>query len=204
MNPVRFAILASGGGSNAESLIVAGRQRGWNASVVVVISNVAGAAVLTRAERLDVPAVCVPHEGLTREAHDTKLLSCLATHRVDHLLLAGYQRLLSAHFLRTFPGAVLNVHPALLPEFPGNHAARRQWEAGVRVAGATVHFVDEGIDTGQVLLQKTRWVPPGGSLEAFSEQLKTEVEHPLYAEAVTLFLDRLRLGATRATNWRLP
>ncbi|MEO0813934.1 MAG: formyltransferase family protein, partial [Myxococcota bacterium] len=109
---------------------------------------------------------------------------------VDHVLLAGYMRVLSRTFLRGWRGQILNIHPSLLPEFPGLHAQKRQWEAKVSVAGATVHYVDDGVDTGPTLLQGSIDVRGDEGADGLSERILNEVEHVLYPRAVRLFLER--------------
>jgi phosphoribosylglycinamide formyltransferase-1 len=187
----RFAILASGRGSNAVALMEAFDSGFIPAILAAVLSNKADAPVLERARERGVAAEAVPGAGLTREAHEAALLTALASHGVEHLLLAGYMRVLSPYFLSRWRGAVLNIHPALLPDFPGLHAAQRQWEAGRKVAGATVHFVDAGVDTGPTLLQGSLVVRGDEGPAGLAERILLEVEHQIYPRAVRLFLDRM-------------
>lgn len=161
------------------------------ASLACVISNVRGAPVLEKAARRNIPIALVEHRGLSRQEHEQRVLDVLRTARTDHLLLAGYMRILSPEFLGRFSGRIINIHPALLPEFPGLHAARKQWEAGRQIAGATVHYVDAGVDTGPILLQGSRVAEPNESLEVYEQRLLEDVEHVIYPRAVRLFLERL-------------
>ena len=193
---MRFAILASGRGSNAAALMDAFARGAVPATLAVVISNREDAPVLARAETHGVPALCVQSRGLTRDEHEAALLAALTERDIDHLLLAGYMRILSRAFLRTFGGRVLNIHPSLLPEFPGLQAARRQWEAKVPIAGATVHLVDEGVDTGPPLLMGSIEVRGDEGAEGLTERILTEVEHVIYPRAVRLFIDRMSRSAT--------
>ena len=186
----RFAILASGRGSNAEALMRAFESGLIPATLALVVSNVADAGVLALAAARGYPTRAIPHKGIGRREHEAQLLASLRETAVDHLLLAGYMRILSHDFLAAWPGAILNIHPALLPDFPGLHAAERQWEAGRKIAGATVHFVDAGVDTGQVLLQGSLEVRGDEGPEGLAQRILTEIEHVIYPRAVRLFLDR--------------
>lgn len=191
MSTLRFAIFASGRGSNAEALMDAFQSGFIPAQVGLVLSNKADAAVLDKARARNVPTALVPSAGMPRETHEAKLLETLAEARIDHLLLAGYMRILSPYFLTRFQGSILNIHPSLLPDFPGLDGAERQWEAGVKVAGATVHFVDAGVDTGQVLLQGSLLVRGDEGADGLAQRVLHEVEHVIYPRAVRLFIDRL-------------
>lgn len=196
----RFGILASGRGSNAARLMdafAAGEAPGLAA---VVVSDVEGAPVLELAAARGVPALAIPRRGLPRREHEDRVLAELARHRVEHLLLAGYMRVLTPQFLALFPGRVLNIHPSLLPAFPGLDAARRQWEAGLPRVGATVHLVDAGVDTGPVLLQGELAVRGDEGPEGLARRILTEVEHQIYPKAVRLFVE----GLPARTEANLP
>ncbi len=189
---IRFAIFASGRGSNAAALMHAFASGALPASLALVLSNNPHAAVLQHAQSQGVPCVCVPHKGLSRSEHETLLLEQLQNHRIHHVLLAGYMRILSPFFLQHFQGKVLNIHPSLLPEFPGLNAAQRQWQARRSVAGATVHYVDQGVDTGHILLQGSLDVRGDEGEEGLQQRILHEVEHVIYPRAVRLFLERLQ------------
>lgn len=189
---LRFAILASGRGSNADALMEAFASGFLPAKLALVLANKTDAPVLDKARRRSVPTVVVPSKGLAREAHEERVLAELERAGVDHLLLAGYMRILSPYFLTRFRGSVLNIHPSLLPDFPGLRGAERQWEAGRKVAGATVHMVDAGTDTGPVLLQGSLVVRGDEGPDGLAARILTEVEHVIYPRAVRLFLERLR------------
>ncbi len=192
----RFAILASGRGSNAEALMDAFTDGFLPAELALVLSNVEGAPVLTKAAGRGYATTVVPHKGLTRTAHEEQVLKQLQRYKVDHILLAGYMRILSPYFLERFSGRIINIHPSLLPDFPGLRGAERQWEAGAKVAGATVHFVDGGVDTGEVLLQGSLLVRGDEGALGLAQRILTEVEHVIYPRAVRLFLDRLQRPPT--------
>lgn len=187
----RLAIFASGRGSNALALMEAIHSDFIPASLEVVLSNKPGAPVLSKAQELGYRTKMVPSRGLSRAQHEDQLLEVMAAHSIDHVLLAGYMRILSPRFLRGFSGTILNIHPALLPDFPGLRAAEKQWEAGVEVAGATVHLVDEGVDTGPVVLQGSLVVRGDEGPEGLASRILHEVEHVIYPRAVRLYLDRL-------------
>jgi len=159
-----------------------------DADLVLVASDVADAPILERAARYGVPTAVAAGRG---DAQEQALLEALDSAGAEHLLLAGYLKVLSAAFLARIPGTVLNVHPSLLPDFPGLHAQERQWEAGVKVAGATVHFVDEGVDTGPILLQGRIDVRGDEGPDGLARRILTEVEHRIYPRAVGLLVDQL-------------
>jgi phosphoribosylglycinamide formyltransferase-1 len=138
---------------------------------------------------------------MPREEHERQILALCAEHAVDHVLLAGYMRILSPLFLKSFAGTVLNIHPSLLPDFPGLDGAQRQWHAGAKVAGATVHFVNEGVDTGTPLLMGSLEVRGDEGPDGLADRILHEVEHVIYPRAVRLFVDRLtRAGRERTAT----
>ncbi len=188
--PLRFAIFASGRGSNAEALMDAFESQFIPAELSLVVSNKSGAEVLQHAERRGYTQRLIPHRSVLREAHEALLLKALTEARVHHVLLAGYMRVLTPYFLQNFWGKVINIHPALLPDYPGLEAAERQWRDGVAVAGATVHFVDEGVDTGPTLLQGSLIVRGDEGEQGLQRRILEEVEHVIYPRAVRLFIDR--------------
>ncbi|MFO0622295.1 MAG: phosphoribosylglycinamide formyltransferase [Polyangia bacterium] len=190
----RFAILGSGRGSNAAVLLDAFLRGDFEAELAVVISNVASAPILTIAQNKGFCAASVEVSGTDRAEQEQRLLATLASHHVDHLLLAGYMRLLSPSFVQQFPGVILNIHPSLLPDFPGRTAIADQWHARVQIAGATVHFVDAGIDSGPILLSGSLCVRGDEGIEGLASRVLTEVEHVIYPRAVQLLLHRLAQG----------
>ena len=187
----RFAIFASGRGSNATVLMdsfVSGFNPG---SVCLVASNQEGAPVLERAKERNIPTICIPHKGMPRREHDAAMLKALVDHGAEHLLLAGYMRILGPEFIESFQGHILNIHPSLLPDFRGMHAIERQWEAKVKVAGATVHEVIADVDDGTTVLQGSIEVRGDEGPEGLADRILNEVEHKIYPQAVWLLTRRL-------------
>ena len=184
----RLGILLSGRGSNFEAIAgqVAGGQ--IDAEIGVVISNRPEARGLEVACRRGLKTVCIPSKGLDREAYDALLIQELRDRAVDLVCLAGFMRLLSASFVRAFPERILNIHPSLLPAFPGLDAQKQALEHGVKFAGCTVHFVDENLDAGPIILQAIVPVLDSDDEHALSERILKE-EHRIYSEAVKIVLD---------------
>jgi phosphoribosylglycinamide formyltransferase-1 len=183
----RLGILLSGRGSNFEAIadnVAAGKI---DAEIAVVISNRPEARGLEAARQRGLPAVCIPSKGLDRNIYDGMLVEELKKHAVDLICLAGYMRLLSAGFIREFPGRVLNIHPSLLPSFPGLDAQHQALEHGVKVAGCTVHFVDEYLDAGPILVQAAVPVLDNDTVETLSARILKE-EHRIYSEAIRMVL----------------
>lgn len=160
------------------------------ADLVLVLTNKEGAPVVDKAASRGIATATIPSKGKKRQAHEELMLAALNEAGVDHILLAGYMRILTPYFLRNFSGSVINIHPALLPDFPGLNAAARQWNAGSKVAGATVHFVDEGVDTGLPILMGTIEVRGDEGPDGLAQRILNEVEHVIYPRAVRLFVDR--------------
>jgi phosphoribosylglycinamide formyltransferase-1 len=193
----KVGVLVSGRGSNLQALIDAQRRGELGGEIAVVASNVEAAQGLERARRAGIPAVFCDHRGKSREGFDAEVVDILRRHGVDLVCLAGFMRLLSPVFVRAFAGHILNVHPALLPSFPGRHAQRQALEHGVKVSGATVHIVDEGEDTGPIVAQEAVPVLPGDGEETLAARI-LEAEHRLYPRAVRLLLlGRCRLEGRR-------
>ena len=193
----RVGVLVSGRGSNLQALIDAQRAGALGGEIAVVISNVEGAAALDRARAAGIAALCCVHQGRAREDHDRALVALLREHRVDLVCLAGYMRLLSPAFFEAFAGRILNVHPSLLPAFPGRDAQRQALEHGVKVSGATVHLVDEALDSGPILMQEAVVVKEDDTVERLSARI-LEAEHRIYPRAVRLVLDgRYRVEGRR-------
>jgi phosphoribosylglycinamide formyltransferase-1 len=185
----RIGVLLSGRGSNFEALadsIVAGRIP--NAEIAIVISNKPGARGIERAKVRGIPAKEIPSKGLQREDYDRQVVAVLQDHKVDLICLAGYMRLLSPYFVAAFPQRILNIHPSLLPSFPGLESQKQALEHGVKFAGCTVHFVDENLDAGPIILQAVVPVQDGDDELALSERILKE-EHRIYSEAVKIILE---------------
>jgi phosphoribosylglycinamide formyltransferase-1 len=183
----RLGILLSGRGSNFEAIadnVAAGKIA---AEIAIVISNRPGARGLEVAQQRGLPAVCIPSKGLDRNIYDAMLAEELKKHAVDLVCLAGYMRLLSAGFIREFPGRVLNIHPSLLPSFPGLDAQHQALEHGVKVTGCTVHFVDEYLDAGPIIVQAAVPVLDDDTVETLSARILKE-EHRIYSEAIRMVI----------------
>jgi phosphoribosylglycinamide formyltransferase-1 len=193
----RIGVLVSGRGSNLQALIDAARRGELRGEVAVVVSNVERALGLERARKAGIPAVFRDHRGKKREAFDAEIVEILQAHRVDLVCLAGFMRLLSPVFVRAFPGRIVNIHPALLPAFPGLDAQRQAWEHGAKVSGATVHLVDEGLDSGPIVAQEAVPVLSSDTPETLAARI-LEAEHRLYPRAVRLLLEgRCRVEGRR-------
>ena len=193
----KIGVLVSGRGSNLQALVDAQRRGELGGEIAVVFSNVASAAGLERARAAGIPTACRDHRGRAREEFDAEVVAILREHGVELVCLAGYMRLLSPAFVRAFPRRVLNIHPALLPAFPGRDAQRQALEHGVKVSGATVHLVDEGLDSGPIVAQEAVAVLSTDTVESLSARI-LEVEHRLYPRAVRLLLEgRCRIEGRR-------
>jgi phosphoribosylglycinamide formyltransferase-1 len=196
--PLRLAVLASGRGSNLGAILDACGRPGFPARVVLVVSDRERAAALDRARAAGADAVFLdPKAYGDRDAYDAALLGVLEAHRPGLVCLAGFMRVLGSRFVRAWTGRLVNIHPSLLPAFPGLHAQRQALDYGVRVAGATVHFVDDGVDTGPIILQASVAVRPDDTEESLSARILVE-EHRLYPEAIRLFAEgRVALDGRR-------
>jgi phosphoribosylglycinamide formyltransferase-1 len=183
----RLGVLISGRGSNLEAIAGNVAAGAIPAEIAVVISNRPGAPGLEIARERGLNAVCLPSKGLDREIYDRMLLAELAKYSVDLVCLAGFMRLLSATFIRQFPQRILNIHPSLLPAFPGLDAQHQALEHGVRVSGCTVHFVDEELDAGPIVLQTPVPVLDDDTVESLSARILKE-EHRIYCEAIGIVL----------------
>lgn len=183
----RVGILLSGRGSNFEAIARNVRAGRLDADIAVVISNRAEAPGLEIARSLGMTALAIPSRGLEREVHDQKLIAALKEHGVELVVLAGYMRLLSPAFIREFPMRIVNIHPSLLPAFPGLDAQHQAFDYGVRVTGCTVHFVDEHLDHGPIILQSAVEVAADDTAETLSARILDE-EHKIYSEAIGIVL----------------
>src|SRR6266568_1612680 len=184
----RIGVLLSGRGSNFVALadsISAGRIP--NAEIAIVVSNREGAAGIDRARARGLATRVIPSKGLEREPYDRQVVAALREANVDLVCLAGYMRLLSPFFVTAFPQRILNIHPSLLPSFPGLESQRQALEYGVKFAGCTVHFVDENLDAGPIILQATVPVLDGDTETTLSEKILKE-EHRIYSQAVNIVL----------------
>ncbi len=185
----RIGVLLSGRGSNFEALADSvSAQRIPNAEIAMVISNKPDAPGLERANLRGIPALAIASKGLEREAYDRQVVAALQEQEVDLVCLAGYMRLLSPFFIAAFPQRILNIHPSLLPSFPGLESQKQALEYGVKFAGCTVHFVDENLDAGPIVLQATVPVHDEDDEQALSERILKQ-EHRIYSEAVKIILE---------------
>jgi phosphoribosylglycinamide formyltransferase 1 len=185
----RIGVLLSGRGSNFEALadaISAGTIPG--AEIAIVVSNRENAPGLERARARGIEAKAIPSKGLEREAYDKLVLAALREAKVELVCLAGYMRLISPYFVAAFPQRILNIHPSLLPAFPGLEAQRQALEHGAKISGCTVHFVDENLDAGPIILQSAVAIEDGDTVETLSARILRE-EHRIYAQAVRLILE---------------
>ena len=194
----KLAILLSGRGSNFEAIARAIESGKLDAEIAVVISNRPGVRGLDRAKEMGLEALCLPSRGVAREEYDARLVEELKRHNPDLICLAGFMRLLTPVIIEAFRGRILNIHPSLLPAFPGLDAQRQALEHGVRFSGCTVHFVDEGLDSGPIIVQAAVPVKDDDTVESLSARI-LEAEHAAYPRAIALVLS----GAYRMEGRRV-
>jgi phosphoribosylglycinamide formyltransferase-1 len=193
----RLGILLSGRGSNFEAIADNVAAGTIDAEIAVVISNRPEARGLEVARQRGLNAVCIPSKGLDRKIYDAMVVAELKKHSVDLVCLAGFMRLLSADFIREFPQRILNIHPSLLPSFPGLDAQHQALEHGVKISGCTVHFVDEYLDAGPIIIQCAVPVLDSDTAESLSARILME-EHRIYSEAIRMVLSgKLRVEGRR-------
>ena len=186
---MRLGILISGRGSNFEAIANAISRRKLDAEIAIVISNRANAGGLDIARERGIPLRVIESRGMEREAYDKLVIDELRTHEIDLVCLAGFMRLLSASFVQAFPNRVVNIHPSLLPAFPGLDAQRQALEHGVKITGCTVHLVDEFLDSGPILVQSAVPVLDADTVETLSARILTQ-EHVIYAKAIQYLVER--------------
>ena len=197
----RLGILLSGRGSNFEAIadnVAAGRLQ---AEIAAVLSNREEARGLAIARERGLPALCIPSKGLSREDYDRRVVAELTARGVELVCLAGFMRLLSAEFCRAFPMRILNIHPSLLPAFPGLGAQQQALDHGVKISGCTVHFVDEQLDAGPIILQASVPVLDDDNEEALAARILKQ-EHRIYSEAIRMIIsERWRVEGRRVLAW---
>jgi len=195
---VALGVLVSGNGTNLQAIIDRIESGALLASVACVISNRADAYALERARKYGIPAIHLNHKEFTnREAYDSALVAALREHGVELVILAGFMRILTPTIIDAFSNRIMNIHPALLPAFPGLDAQKQAIEYGVKVSGCTVHFVDAGCDTGPIIIQSVVPVLEGDTEESLSQRIHKE-EHRIYPEAIQLFAEgRLKVEGRR-------
>jgi phosphoribosylglycinamide formyltransferase 1 len=186
----KLAILLSGRGSNFVSIYNAIRRGDLDAEICCVISNVEGVAGLDHASEFGLAAICLPSKGIERAEYDSMLVKTIRSYDPALVCLAGFMRILSHEFLKEYPSRVLNIHPALLPSFPGLHAQRQALQHGVKITGCTVHLANEGVDTGPIILQRAVEVLEGDTEESLSARI-LEQEHQIYWRAIAVMLKRI-------------
>ena len=187
---INLGVLISGRGSNLQAIIDAVEKGEIPAKVAVVISNNPEAFGLERAKKHNIPAVVINHKDFQdKNTYELEIVKTLQKCKVDLVCLAGYMRIVGPVLLEHYKGKMINIHPALLPSFPGLHAQQQALEHGAKVSGATVHFVDEGCDTGPIILQAAVPVLPNDTEETLSQRI-LEQEHKLYPQAIKLFAER--------------
>lgn len=190
----KIAVLISGGGTNLQSIIDSVESGFLDLEIAVVLSNKEDAYGLTRARNHGIPTAVVKHSDFAdREEFENKLIEVLEGYDVSLVVLAGFMRVLTPLFVNHFHHAIMNIHPALLPSFPGTHGQQQAFDYGVRFTGCTIHFVDEGTDTGPIILQAVVPILPGDTVDTLAARILKE-EHRIYPESIRLWsLDRLRI-----------
>jgi len=186
---LKLGVLISGNGSNLQSIIDNIEKGSLKAVIKIVISNNPDAYGITRAKKHDIPfAVLKSSDFKNKEDFDAKLIKILKDYGVELVILAGFMRIIAPTFLKAFSGKIMNIHPALLPSFPGLHGQRQAVEYGVKFSGCTVHFVDEGVDTGPIIIQRVVPVLDDDTEESLAARILKE-EHKIYPQAIKLFAD---------------
>ena len=195
---LRLGVIASGSGSNLQAIIDRCADGSIDAETVLVISNVPGAGALNRAEKAGIATALIDHRTFTERADfDRAVVAALQAAGVDLVVLAGFMRLITAPFIDAFPERIINIHPALLPAFPGLHVQRKALEAGARFSGCTVHFVDGGVDTGPIIIQAVVPILDEDDEASLSARILVQ-EHRIYPQAIQLIAEgRLRIEGRR-------
>ena len=192
--PLRLGVLVSGRGSNLQAIIDAIEAKTLDATIALVVSNKKNAMALERAKKHGVKGLFLDPKSVAgelepRRAYDEKILQVLKDHGVQLVLLAGYMKIVTTVLIEVYQWRMMNIHPSLLPSFPGLHAQQQALDAGVKVSGCTVHFVTEGVDEGPIIVQSTVSVKENDSVDTLSARI-LEQEHQLYPRAVQLFAER--------------
>lgn len=183
-----IAVLASGNGSNFQALVEA--QAKTDAVIKLLVVNNPQAYVIERAKKLNVDYVILDNKNYeSREQYDDALVTVLEVNDIDYVLLAGFMRILSPHIVERFKDRIINIHPSLLPKYPGVAAIKQAFEAGEKESGVTVHYVDQGLDSGKIILQEKLEIKEEDNLESLTDKVH-KLEHKLYPQAVKLVLDK--------------
>lgn len=189
MKTLKLGVLVSGSGSNLQSIIDNVENKRLNAEISVIICNNPGAFAIDRAAKHGIPSVVIDHHDFEdREAFDREMIAVLKSHDIDLVIMAGFMRILTPLFLRTFPMRIMNIHPALLPSFQGIHAQERAFEYGVKFSGCTVHFADEGVDTGPIITQAVVPVLDDDTADTLQQRILME-EHRIYPQAIQFYAE---------------
>ena len=183
---VKLGVLVSGSGSNLQAIIDNIEGGRLDARIQIIVSNLPEVYALERARKHGIPSLVLPHKGLKREEFDQKVVEVLKAHDVELVILAGFMRIITPVLLRAFPMRVMNIHPALLPAFPGTHVWQAEVDSGVKFAGCTVHFVDEGTDTGPIILQAVVPVYDEDTADTLNARILKQ-EHKVYSQAIQLY-----------------
>ena len=185
-----IAVLISGSGTNLQSIIDKAENNELPVNIACVISNNKKAFGLSRARNHNIPAYCINHKNFAdRTQHEQAIIDILHKYKVELIVLAGYMRLLTSEFIKKYENKIINIHPALLPAFPGTHGYEDAFNYGVKVSGCTVHFVDDGCDTGPIILQKVNPVLENDTPESFKKR-GLKIEHEALPEAINLYCQR--------------
>lgn len=196
--PLKLGVLISGSGSNLQSIIDNIEKGALKAVIKIVVCNNSHAFGITRAQKHGLPVAIMKHEDFkTREDFDAELVGILKNNEVELVVLAGFMRILTPAFLEAFPRKIINIHPALLPSFPGIHGQKDAFEYGVKFSGCTVHFVDEGVDTGPIIIQSVVPVLQDDTSESLAARILKE-EHRIYPQAIQFFAeDKIKIAGRK-------
>jgi phosphoribosylglycinamide formyltransferase-1 len=201
---VNLGVLVSGSGSNLQAIIDNIEAGRLDAKIKIIISNVPDAYALERAKKHGIPSMVIPHKGLKREEYDQKIVEGLKANDVELVILAGFMRIITPVLLRAFPMKVMNIHPALLPAFPGTHVWQMEVDSGVKFAGCTVHFVDEGTDTGPIIIQAVVPVYDDDTADTLNARILKQ-EHKIFSQAIQLYAEgRLKIKGRRVLTQGFP
>ena len=198
MKKINLGVLVSGSGSNLQAIIDNIESGKLDAIIRVVISNVPGVRALKRAKNHNIPTVVIDHENFsTREEFDREAVAVLKSYSIDLVIMAGFMKILTPVFLRAFSGKIMNIHPALLPSFQGLHVQQKAFDYGVKFSGCTVHFADEGVDTGPIIIQAVVPVYDGDTADNLQQRILKE-EHRIYSQAIQFSAEgRLEIDGRR-------